>query len=209
MKYDDAAVIYLNVVEVARANMPTDMEISNTTVAASSGTAENQWKEVLLNCLDGITFTSTGNVLAVSIHQDSVTSSDIRFQAQLEAYMASLDFGIPANPTGFMAANATIGSVILEWDSAPDAHYYILERKLSSDVAFTVVAPDIPGSFSGFTDEQDIEDDTEYIYRLTAFSLGGRSDCVEAEPITTPKDVTPILVSFIASFCERRNELRG
>jgi hypothetical protein len=147
-----------------------------------------------LGCLDGIVFLATGNVLAVSLHQDSSSSSDIRLQVQLEAYTASAGFVPPAMPVSFMAGNATTESIILEWEEADDTNFYVLERKLSSDVAYSVLADNIPGTFSGYLDERDLEDGMEYIYRLTATSLGGTSDCVESNLIMTEADETPILV---------------
>lgn len=136
--------------------------------------------------------------MSVSIHQDSPTSSDIRVQVQLEAYTASADFVPPAEPQGFAATNATASNITLAWDEATDTAYYLLERKISSDAAFRTVKEDIPGTFDGWVDDDDIEDDTEYIYRLTAVSLGGRSDCIESNAIRTEVDVTPILVSFLS-----------
>ena len=196
MRYDDGAVVYINGVEVARGNMPTNEAVTNITRSAQGITGEDQWKVLTLGCLGGVTFTPTGNVLAVSIHQDNPTSSDMRFQAQLEAYTASPDFPPPADPTGFNATNGTISSITLEWDAADGVDYYLLERmKTAEDIVFTAIREDIPGDFSMYVDENDVEDGVEYMYRLTAVSLGGRSECVESAPFTTPEDDTPIQVS--------------
>jgi len=80
---DDGAVIYLNGVEVVRSNMPTGT-VSYTTLAVSAigGTDESAWLE---SPVDPSLLVSGPNVLAVEIHQQAVTSSDISFDLELRA----------------------------------------------------------------------------------------------------------------------------
>ena len=79
---DDGAVVYLNGTEIYRTNMP-DGEITSSTFAPSAigGAAESTYETVELSAdqlQDG------QNVLAVEVHQNSPTSSDVSFNLGLE-----------------------------------------------------------------------------------------------------------------------------
>jgi VCBS repeat-containing protein len=78
---DDGAVIYLNGVEVARSNMPTGT-IGYTTraVAAIGGADESAWVEAPVDPSRLVTGT---NVVAVEVHQQSSTSTDVSFNLEL------------------------------------------------------------------------------------------------------------------------------
>lgn len=78
---DDGAVVYLNGVEVYRDNLPPG-PIDATTLAISgvTGPAESEWIVVSLptaTLADGV------NTLAVEVHQQHRTSSDLSFNARL------------------------------------------------------------------------------------------------------------------------------
>lgn len=85
MRYvrDDGAVIYLNGVEVVRSNMPAGT-IGYTTRAttAINGAAESAWQEAPL---DPALLTAGTNVVAVEIHQQSPSSTDVSFDLELRA----------------------------------------------------------------------------------------------------------------------------
>jgi len=78
---DDGAVIYLNGTEVVRANMPTG-SITYTTFAAStiSGAEEDTFYSF---SVDENLLVPGVNVLAVELHQRTLTSSDISFDMEL------------------------------------------------------------------------------------------------------------------------------
>ena len=80
---DDGAVIYLNGVEVIRSNMPAGT-ITYTTLAptAIANADESAWIEAPI---DPSLLVSGLNVVAVEIHQQSVTSSDVSFNFELRA----------------------------------------------------------------------------------------------------------------------------
>jgi hypothetical protein len=80
---DDGAVIYLNGVEVARSNMPAGT-VSATTLAVTAigGADESAWLEA---SIDPSLLVSGTNVLAVEIHQQSRSSSDVSFDLELRA----------------------------------------------------------------------------------------------------------------------------
>ncbi|QCW51430.1 hypothetical protein FE634_15320 [Nocardioides dongxiaopingii] len=78
---DDGAVVYLNGVEVVRDNMPGG-QVDNSTRASSnrSGTAENAWRGFVVPA--GLVVPGL-NVVAVEVHQDSPSSSDLGFDLRL------------------------------------------------------------------------------------------------------------------------------
>lgn len=78
---DDGAVVYLNGREVFRSNMPTGT-IGATTLASASvgGTDEST---IFETDIDPALFVAGRNVLAVEVHQNDATSSDLSFQLQL------------------------------------------------------------------------------------------------------------------------------
>ena len=80
---DDGAVVYLNGQEVVRDNMPGGT-VSYSTLAASnrSGSAEQVTRQF---ALDPALLVSGRNVIAVEVHQDARSSSDLSFQLALRA----------------------------------------------------------------------------------------------------------------------------
>ncbi|MES2591109.1 MAG: PQQ-dependent sugar dehydrogenase [Bacteroidota bacterium] len=96
---DDGAVVYLNGIEVYRTNMPTGT-ISYNTLASTyvDGAAESAYIVANINKNSLITGTNT---LAVEIHQNAVSSSDISFNLKLKTISSPL-------PGGACAATGTI-----------------------------------------------------------------------------------------------------
>ena len=83
LKRDDGAVIYLNGKEIHRDNMPAGV-ITHSTLASlpQGGLNENSFFDIFI---DGEGLLSAGeNILAVSVHQSSVTSSDLSFNLGLD-----------------------------------------------------------------------------------------------------------------------------
>jgi len=78
---DDGAVVYFNGIEVARDNMPGGTITASTrAVAGRSGTAEN---EVRSFSLPPGSVRIGANTIAVEVHQDSPSSSDLSFAASI------------------------------------------------------------------------------------------------------------------------------
>ncbi len=124
---DDGAIVYLNGTEVFRSNM-TNAPVDSTTTAltAIANAQELQWVSTNINpalLLEGT------NLLAVEIHQNSTTSTDVSFDLALSALrfdppnlsVARSDnrFIIewPALPPGFQLETATI-LASNQWTSA-------------------------------------------------------------------------------------------
>ena len=80
LKRDDGAVVYLNGTEVARDNMP-DGEIAFDTLAAGAASDDgNNFHEFALDATD---LMAGENQLAVEVHQNSTSSSDLSFDLRL------------------------------------------------------------------------------------------------------------------------------
>jgi len=108
---DDGAVVYLNGTEVWRDNLPAGI-ISNATPASTSigGVAESIW---LTNVLASSLLVVGTNLLAVEIHQQSLSSTDISFDFEL-----GVTVSLPEEPV--LRATAGGAGLSLNW-AANDA----------------------------------------------------------------------------------------
>ena len=80
---DDGAVVYLNGTEVRRDNLPTGTIVSSTTaISAIAGGDESTF---FSSTVDPALLVNGDNVIAVEIHQQSGTSSDVSFNLELVA----------------------------------------------------------------------------------------------------------------------------
>jgi hypothetical protein len=78
---DDGAVVYLNGTELVRDNMPAGAVGYGTLAATNrSGTAENQFRAF---AVDPARLVVGTNTVAVEVHQDAASSSDLGFDARL------------------------------------------------------------------------------------------------------------------------------
>lgn len=80
MYIDDGAVIYINGTEVARTNMPGG-GITGATLASSSATEDGN--KLITVDISTTAFVSGTNTIAVELHQDAITSSDLSFDFEL------------------------------------------------------------------------------------------------------------------------------
>lgn len=103
LKADDGAVIYINGAEAYRYNMPSG-NIDQLTLATSfvEGPYETQWQTIYLN---RALLKPGQNVIAVEVHQNSSTSTDLAFDAEL-----SLLGKFNATSTGTSIQTCTPGS---------------------------------------------------------------------------------------------------
>ena len=80
---DDGAVVYFNNVEVWRDNMPAGAVAFGTLASAPlSGSSQTQF---ITSAISPSVLVSGTNIIAVEIHQDSVTTPDARFDFELTA----------------------------------------------------------------------------------------------------------------------------
>jgi hypothetical protein len=113
---DDGAVVYLNGLEIARSNMPAGA-IASGTFAASSAVNSGEDLFQVVNLLPS-QFVAGTNVLAVEVHQRTLTSSDISFDLDLQATDGTFLLRGPYLQLG------TPTSIVLRWntDDSTDAH---------------------------------------------------------------------------------------
>lgn len=118
MKVDDGAVIYLNGTEVARINMDAG-EVTYSTLASDNVPAGNSFND--LN-LDTRLLVSGENIIAVEVHQNSRSSSDISFELELLCSMepintfstaASIETTLDSIQSWMAVYEDTIGSCVL------------------------------------------------------------------------------------------------
>ena len=88
---DDGAVVYLNGVEACRSGMP-EGPINTTTRAAANVGGDEESMFFEYNVLPALLHEGA-NLLAVEVHQNAPTSSDISFDLALEAVRPSLEEG--------------------------------------------------------------------------------------------------------------------
>lgn len=103
---DDAAAVFLNGTEVWRdTNFPAGL-ITNTTpaLAGLSGAAESLWLDAPV---DPAWLVAGTNVLAVEVHQNSVTSSDLAFDLQLAGFVTG-----PNRPPAVALTNPAEGAFL-------------------------------------------------------------------------------------------------
>jgi|GEM_PF-445210 len=172
MQRDDGAVVYINGVEVGRSNVSPSPALANTTFAASTTGNEPNWVYIPVK-VEGLSLTGT-NTIAVSVHQDSATSSDIRMNCEVIAFSKPSAGAAAATPTGLASGTTTESSIPLTWTAQTDAKQFQLERKRSGDNAWEVLRYDLPGTFTSFTDTL-LSAATQYSYRLMALNVFGQS----------------------------------
>ena len=162
LKRDDGAVVYLNGIEVWRSNMPGGSILATTT---ASGTVawpfENDW---YTQDLSASLLNEGNNTIAVEIHQDEASSSDISFNLSLIG-----NFTLNANVVrGPYLQKATQSSVILRWrtDAPTDTrvNFGISPVSLNSSVVN-----------AGFTTDHEVEltglnPGSSYFYEIGSFS---------------------------------------
>lgn len=106
---DDGAVVYLNGTEVVRSNMPVGTIASATLAPAPVANAEET--QFLPYAVSPGLLVAGTNTLAVEIHQNVPTSSDVSFNLSLEGARVQ---PAPA-PTGLSVTGTTDTSVSLAW----------------------------------------------------------------------------------------------
>ena len=193
LKVDDGAVVYINGVEVARYNMNLDLNVDNTTFASANESAERDWKQINMTGVD-IPLQETGNVLAISVHQENSGSSDMRLDVELIAWNATPDAGdAPVTPANLAVTDTGETQVSLAWNAQSDAKFFRIERQIAGDVSWEVVEAEYPGSFTTYVDEQVASGNT-YNYRIWAVNIHGRSDLSAIATGTTTVSLIPVIL---------------
>ena len=107
---DDGIVVYINGAEAYRLNMPTGTIAYNTLApTAISGTDESAWYSVVLS---PTLLTAGTNVIAVEIHQQAASSTDISFRARLTGRGTTPP---PVVTRGAYLQKVTPSSIVIRW----------------------------------------------------------------------------------------------
>ena len=106
LTYDDGAVIYLNGVEIWRVNMPMGT-ITYNTFASSTSNDNAQASLTIQN-----TLLSGTNLLAVEVHQRSVSSTDLSFNFTMSGIAAP---GVAMITRGPYLQKANDTSIVMRW----------------------------------------------------------------------------------------------
>lgn len=107
---DDGIVVYLNGSEVYRNNLPTGTIAYNTLAPVAIGGAdETAWVTSIVNTSSLV---QGANVIAVEIHQQAITSSDVSFNLRL---VGSGTAQTPFVTRGAYLQKLTSGSIVIRW----------------------------------------------------------------------------------------------
>ncbi len=168
---DDGAVVYLNGVEVFRSNMAGGTVTRATTAPSSiGGSSESTFYTTLASNTNLVSGT---NILAVEIHQDSVSSSDISFDLQL---LSSPPLTATLSRGPYLQQGTTNG-MIVRWRTDAAASSWMLYGTNAANLDQTVTN-------AGVTTEHIITvtglaAETKYFYAIGSGTntLAGDSDC--------------------------------
>lgn len=103
---DDGAVVYLNGVEVFRSNMPTG-DITYGTYASSTVDGENE-RTFVETVLPKTAVLMGENIIAVEIHQDRPSSSDISFNLELLPEQQATPVACAPLPASFLSSFVSV-----------------------------------------------------------------------------------------------------
>jgi len=176
VKRDDGIVVYVNGTEVFRNNMPTGTIAYNT---FASTAASDDGGSIISGTLSTSSFVNGNNLIAVEIHQNAVSSSDISFDLELKA-----------NPPGVV--NLTRGpylqmgnqtAVTIRWrtDSPTDSKF----EAGASVGTYTISAYDAAQTTDHEVRLTGLTTDTKYFYRFGSsnhYLQGGADNFFKTAP---------------------------
>lgn len=162
MRVDDGAMVFVNGVEVVRANMPSGRITANS-VASSyvSGGSESRWIDY---AIPASMLRAGDNSIAVEVHQADINNGDAIFDLALVG-RGSIEAVAPTTPTVSLL-DTGISTAALAWTASSDLNTVIgyLVRRDGVPIAFTT---GLAFSDSG------LSPDTSYSYSVTAFDTSG------------------------------------
>ncbi len=191
---DDGMVVYLNGSEIWRDHMPTGT-ISNTTLASSpaiAGTDETTW---ITNNISSSGLVVGTNVIAVEIHQQSVTSSDTSFDFKLTT--STVPVGATQVVRGPYLQTGTDTSIIVRWRTSvatdTKVNYGTSLASLSASVSDASLTTEHEIQISGLTAG------TKYYYNIEdtngVYLIENNDTFIQTAP--TPGDATTFVRAWI------------
>lgn len=190
LKRDDGAVVYLNGVEVLRDNMPAGAVVYGTLAVGSAGDDGQNFNNFPLSPAALVAGT---NLIAVEIHQNLATSSDISFDLALDANI------ITNLPRGITLTAPVAGAVVV----LPDSVSLAADAAAGSTLGVTRVDFYADGVFLGR------DSNAPYAFTWTGPSVGAHSlsavatDTAGASFTSAPVSITvsaPPLGTALISF---------
>ena len=183
---DDGAVVYLNGNEILRQNMPVGTLTSSTLASVGvGGTDESTFFSATISPTNLVAGT---NVLAVEIHQATLTSSDISFELRLSGLSGSAG-KVPAVTRGPYLQTGTTNSVIVRWRT--DVATNSVVRFGGSATNLDQLITDASFTTEHIVTVSNLQADAKYFYSIGAGTntLAGGTDhfFVTAPPLGTAK----------------------
>ncbi len=186
---DDGAVVYLNGTEVYRNNMPTGT-IAYTTRASTSVEDNTFFSSSVSPAL----LVNGTNVIAVEIHQNDATSSDISFDFELKGTLSGA-VTIPSDPANLVAAAVSQSQINLTWqDNSSNETGFKVERSLDGSTGWTLITTTAANATS--YSDTGLTAGTKYYYRVRATNSAGDSNNTLVANATTSSNTA---VTYIAT----------
>ncbi len=99
----------------------------------------------------------------------------------------------PEAPDGLTATATSSSTIQITWyDNSDNEEAFVIERTQNLAVPFTVMDT-IPGNTESYVNE-DLEELTQYYYRVYAFNAYGNSFYTDVDDATTPEDVGELII---------------
>ncbi len=184
MYLDDGAIVYVNGVQVIKTNLPDTITYTTaaTAAAAEDGHAIQSFS------VPSSSFRSGKNTIAVEVHQNTISSSDLVFDLELVGAGKSAEQIISRGPL-LQMLNQT--SVTIKWNTAGNAtsrvKYGTSENSLTSVIADNKQTTKHELSITG------LKPDTRYYYAIgstTSIIKGSyRNSFTTAPPATTKRKI--------------------
>ena len=139
-KFDDGAIVWLNGVEVWRVGLPQSGVTRGTFATRTVG--DGEFRDIILLFSNTNLIHTGDNVIAVELHQQNLTSSDLTMGLEINVITAEALAGPPVEPEMFINNNA--GVITITWDPPIGT----LQRSL--DISSPANWVTIPGASSPF-----------------------------------------------------------
>ncbi|MES2592983.1 MAG: T9SS type A sorting domain-containing protein [Bacteroidota bacterium] len=181
---DDGAVVYINGAEVFRSNMPSGA-ISYNTLATTAASNESEY--TIAN-ISASSLVNGSNVIAVEVHQNAGSSSDLSFNLKLKTLSGGMieqdNFDTERSAELVeLRAEKNENNIDISWNNSGDltTEYFIIERSIDEEnfipVGF-VMQDSIAANRYIFSDKQINQTDSLYpklFYRINQTDYDGRA----------------------------------
>ena len=155
LRRDDGAIIYLNGREIVRSNMPDGVVNFDTLSSSSIGGATESAPNLFTHVLSPGELIEGDNVLAVEVHQSSVSSSDLGLDVQLDGFALNESGGIPLNQSTQVRARTLLDG---EWSALTEATFLVGNLASASNIVISEIMYHPLGEGTEFLELANISD---------------------------------------------------